>query len=189
MEERQRKPQGSQAKTILKDSGGGGRGGYYRQRETEEKHKDQKKENRREDERKQVTETGKELGGRRERERRGRRTEKKAKGQRNNEAVRIRVGSEPPRPRPRPRPLTGPAWGCPRFHTSHTHGSADTRDSSGSGHSSGTEAPSVRCGEAGVRPPELPPPRPTSTLPFRAPAARPHLSSQPRQPPCGYRAR
>lgn len=158
------------------------RGPGYRQREAEEKHKDQKKENRREDERKQVTETGKELGGRK-REREGGRTEKKAKGQR-NKGRENQGGQRAPAAPPRPRPLTGPAWGCPRFHTSHTRGSADTRDSSGIGHSSGTEAPSARCGEAGVRPP-----RPISTLPFRAPAAWPHLSSQPRQPPCGYRAR
>lgn len=46
--------------------------------------------------------------------------------------------------------LTGPVWGCPRCHTSRTHGSADTRGRSGSGHSSGTEAPSAHCGATGV---------------------------------------
>lgn len=66
MEDRERKNPGKPGKTIFK---GQERGPGYRQREAEKKHKDQKKENRREDERKQVTETGKELGGRkRERE-------------------------------------------------------------------------------------------------------------------------
>lgn len=44
------------------------------------------------------------MGGRKKREREGGRREKKAKGQRNKEAVRIRVGSKPPRPRPDPAP-------------------------------------------------------------------------------------
>lgn len=139
----------------------------YRQREAGEKHKDQKKENRREDERKQVTETGKELGGRKKRERRGEKREK-GQGAEKQRGCENQGGQQAPAAPPRPRPLTGPAWGCPRFHTSHTRGSADTRDSSGIGHSSDTEAPSAHCGEAGVRPP-----RPISTLPFRAPAARP----------------
>lgn len=129
----------------------------------------------------------------REKEKGGRKTEMMARKRqrgRETEAVRIRVGGEPP-PGPAPRAppcLTVPAWGCPHCHTSHTRGSADTRGRSGSGHSSGTVALSARCRVMGVglSEPPLPwsPPSPPGTLP-----PGPHLSSQPRQPPCGYRAR
>lgn len=82
--------------------------------------------------------------------------------------------------RPRGPGRTGPAWGCPHCHTSRTRGSADTHGRSGSGHSSGTEAPSARCRVTGVG-------GGVRALPSVGPAPmpRPHLSSQPRQPPCG----
>lgn len=80
--------------------------------------------------------------------------EEKAKRQRNRAAVRIRAMESCPPILPIHLPhrpgLTAPVWGCPRCRTSHTHGSADTRGRSGSGHSSGTWALSARCRAAGV---------------------------------------
>lgn len=73
------------------------------------------------------------------------------------------TGGGPNTPQPcHPTSLTGPAWGCPRCHTSHTHGSADIRGRSGSGHNSCTVALSAHCRTAGV---EVSQPSMVSTFP------------------------
>lgn len=83
--------------------------------------------------------------------------------------------------------LTGPEWGCLRCHTNHTRGSVDTRDKSKSHRSSCTAALSAHCREisAGVSAQATP----LAGDPLSPPSTGGYLSSQPRQPPCGYRAR
>lgn len=83
--------------------------------------------------------------------------------------------------------LTVPEWGCLHCRTNHTRGSADTHDKSKSHCSSCTVALSAHCRviSTGVSAQVMP----LAKNPMSSPSAGVYLSSQPRQPPCGYRAR
>lgn len=106
---------------------------------------------------------------------------RKRQRQINRAAVRIRAMASRPPPAHPPAPppeLTALVWGCPHCRTSHTHGSADTRGRSGSGHSSGSGALSARCRTAGVEGVRAQPPH-LSNLPSMSPAAHPERTCHP----------